>query len=44
MRLLLARLEETGVTGKLLIDWIREWLEGRKQEWSILEKPRNGLK
>lgn len=27
---LLARLEEIGITGKLL-DWIREWLNGRKQ-------------
>ena len=27
---LLARLEEIGITGKLL-DWIREWLKGRKQ-------------
>ena len=27
---LLVRLEEIGITGKLL-DWIREWLKGRKQ-------------
>ena len=27
---LLARLEEIGIRGKLL-DWIREWLKGRKQ-------------
>ena len=27
---LLARLEEIGITGKLL-DWAREWFKGRKQ-------------
>ena len=39
----LARLEEIGITGKLL-DWIREWLKGRKQRVVINGKRRSGLK